>query len=188
MNVRPRTRREPVGSAARTSDLAVSAAAGIMTKADSGRVEGQEGRASGPCPGPRSAGLRPRGRRPRRAARAATRRRAGPAQRRSTRSHLASPDYLAYAVAVLLFLERCRMQPERRVGLFRNGRNQALRIPRALELDADEATIRSDAERLIVKPVKRRPDLATLLAGWEPLDEPLPDVDEGPLPLDDIRL
>jgi len=80
------------------------------------------------------------------------------------------------------------MQPERRVGLFRNGRNQALRIPRALELDADEATIRSDAERLIVKPVKRRPDLATLLAGWEPLDEPLPDVDEGPLPLDDIRL
>jgi len=32
------------------------------------------------------------------------------------------------------------------------------------------------------------PDLATLLAGWEPLDEILPDVDEGLLPLDDIRL
>ena len=64
------------------------------------------------------------------------------------------------------------MQPERRVGLFRNGRNQALRIPRELELDADEASIRSDGERLIVEPVKRRPDLATLLAGWDPLDEP----------------
>jgi antitoxin VapB len=41
---------------------------------------------------------------------------------------------------------------------------------------------------LIVEPVRRRPDLATLLAGWEPLDEVLPDVDEGLLPLDDIRL
>lgn len=80
------------------------------------------------------------------------------------------------------------MRSERHVRLFRNGRNQALRIPRELELDADEAIIRRDGERLIVEPVKRRPDLATLLAGWESLDEPFPDVDEGFLPLDDIRL
>ncbi len=40
-----------------------------------------------------------------------------------------------------------------------------LRIPRELELDASEATIRRDGERLIVEPMKRRPDLATLLAG-----------------------
>lgn len=103
-------------------------------------------------------------------------------------SHLVSPDHLAYAVALIFFLERCPMQPQRHVRLFRNGRNQALRIPRDLELDADEATIRRDGERLIVEPVKRRPDLATLLAGWEPLDEPFPDVNEGLLPLDDIRL
>jgi hypothetical protein len=50
------------------------------------------------------------------------------------------------------------------------------------------ATIRRDGERLIVEPVKRRQDLATLLAGWQSLDEPFPDVDEGLLPLDDIRL
>ena len=80
------------------------------------------------------------------------------------------------------------MHTERHVRLFRNGRNQALRIPRELELDADEAIIRKDGERLIVEPVKRRPDLATLLAGWAMLDETLPDVDEGLLPLDDIRL
>jgi antitoxin VapB len=80
------------------------------------------------------------------------------------------------------------MEPGRRVRLFRNGGNQALRIPRELELDADAAIIRRDGERLIVEPVKRRPDLATLLAGWEPLDEPFPDVDEGQLPLDGIRL
>ena len=77
---------------------------------------------------------------------------------------------------------------ERQVLLFRNGRNQALRIPRELELDADEAIVRQDGERLIVEPVKRRPDIAILLAGWEPLDEPLPDVDQGLLPLDDIHL
>ena len=80
------------------------------------------------------------------------------------------------------------MQLERHVRLFRNGRNQALRIPRERELDADEAIVRKDGERLIVEPVKRRPDLATLLAGWEALDEPIPDADEGLLPLDDIQL
>jgi antitoxin VapB len=80
------------------------------------------------------------------------------------------------------------MRPERHVRLFRNGRNQALRIPRELELDADEVIVRRDGERLIVEPVQRRPGLATLLAGWEPLDEPFPYVNEGLLPLDDIRL
>ena len=80
------------------------------------------------------------------------------------------------------------MHTERHVRLFRNGRNQALRIPRELELDADEAIIRKDGERLIIEPVKHRPDLATLLAGWGPLDETLPDVDESLLPLDDVRL
>ena len=55
-------------------------------------------------------------------------------------------------------------------------------------LDADEAIVRKEGERLIVEPVNRRPNIATLLAGWEPLDESLPDADEGLLPLDDIRL
>jgi antitoxin VapB len=76
----------------------------------------------------------------------------------------------------------------RHVRRFRNGRNQALRIPRGFELDADEAILRKEGACLIVEPVRRRSDLATLLAGWEPLDEILADVDEGLLPLDDIRL
>jgi antitoxin VapB len=63
-----------------------------------------------------------------------------------------------------------------------------LRIPRDMELDADEATIRRHGDRLIVEPMKRRPDLATLVAGSEPLDAAFPDVDQGLLPLDDIRL
>ena len=80
------------------------------------------------------------------------------------------------------------MQSERHVRLFRNGRNQALRIPRELELDADEAIIRRDGTRLIIEPVQRRQDLATLLAGWQPLDETLPDIDDGLLSLDDVQL
>lgn len=80
------------------------------------------------------------------------------------------------------------MSSERHVRLFRNGRNQALRIPRDLELDADEAILSKEGERLIIEPIKRRMDLATLLAGWEALDEPIPEVDDDLLPLDDIRL
>mgnify|MGYP001810332182 FL=1 len=80
------------------------------------------------------------------------------------------------------------MPLERHVRLFRNGCNQALRIPREMVLNADEAVIRSDGERLIIEPVKRRPDLATLLAGWTPTDESLPDVDAVLLPMYDIQL
>ena len=39
---------------------------------------------------------------------------------------------------------------ERRVSLFRNGRNQALRIPREFELDGQEAIVWKDGDRLIV--------------------------------------
>jgi antitoxin VapB len=79
------------------------------------------------------------------------------------------------------------LQPERNVRLFRNGRNQALRIPRGFELDADEALLRKDGDCLMVKPVRRRRDSATLPAGWKRRDEVIADLDEGLLPLDDIR-
>ena len=44
-------------------------------------------------------------------------------------------------------------QRERHVRLFRNGRNQALRIPREFELEGDEAIVRKEGDRLIVEPV-----------------------------------
>ena len=77
---------------------------------------------------------------------------------------------------------------ERRARLFRNGRNQAVRIPREFELPGHEVIIRKDGDRLIVEPVKKAGGLAELLASWEPLEEEFPDVDEGLLPLDDIKL
>ena len=79
------------------------------------------------------------------------------------------------------------MQTERTVRLFRNGRNQALRIPREFELDGNEAIIRKEGERLIVEPLKKR-GLLALLATLEPLDENFPNVDEGLSPPDDVEL
>ena len=76
---------------------------------------------------------------------------------------------------------------ERHVRLFRNGGNQALRIPRDLELEGDEAILRKEGDRLIVEPV-RKGRLLALLSTLEPLDESFPDVDEDLAPLDNVDL
>ncbi len=78
-------------------------------------------------------------------------------------------------------------QSERHVRLFRNGRNQALRIPREFELEGNEAIIRKEGGRLIVEPVKKG-QLLSLLASLPALDETFPDVDEDLPPLDDSTL
>jgi len=76
---------------------------------------------------------------------------------------------------------------ERHVRLFRNGRNQALRIPREFELDSEEALIHKEGDRLIIEPV-RKGRLLTLLASLPPLSDPFPDVDDDFPPLDDVSL
>lgn len=78
-------------------------------------------------------------------------------------------------------------ETERRVRLFRNGRNQALRIPREFELEGDEAILRKEDDRLVIEPV-RKGRLLALLASLEPLEAPLPDVDEDLPLLDDVAL
>lgn len=67
------------------------------------------------------------------------------------------------------------MITERHVRLFRNGRNQALRIPRDLELPGHEATLRKEGVRLIVEPVAG-PSLLAVLATLKPLGEELPKI------------
>jgi antitoxin VapB len=71
------------------------------------------------------------------------------------------------------------MSTERHVRLFRNGRNQALRIPREFELPGDEAIVRKEGDRLIVEPVHRR-SLIALLATWEPTEDGLPEIEDRP--------
>lgn len=71
------------------------------------------------------------------------------------------------------------MHTERHARLFRNGRNQAVRIPREFELPGDEVIIHKEGGRLIVEPVMKKPGLLALLATLDPLDEAFPDVDAG---------
>ena len=68
---------------------------------------------------------------------------------------------------------------ERHASLFRNGRNQAVRIPREFELQGDEVLIRKDGDRLILTPIRKN-RLVDLLASWEPLEEGLPEVGDLP--------
>jgi antitoxin VapB len=68
---------------------------------------------------------------------------------------------------------------QRRVKLFRDGRNQAVRIPREFELPGEEAIMRKDGERLIIDPAPPRPLLA-LLATLKPVDEAVPPILELP--------
>lgn len=48
------------------------------------------------------------------------------------------------------------MAENRRVRLFRNGRNQAVWIPVEFELPGDEAIMHHDGDRLIIEPVHKR--------------------------------
>ena len=79
------------------------------------------------------------------------------------------------------------MSQPRLVHLFRNGRNQAVRIPRDMELDADVVMLRSEGNCLILEPVPATP-LLDRLATLATIDDAFPDVDEEIGTLDDIRL
>jgi antitoxin VapB len=79
------------------------------------------------------------------------------------------------------------MNTGRHVRFFRNGSNQAVRIPREFELDAEEAIIRREEDRLVIEPIRKKGLLATL-STLPPLDEDFPDIDQGMLPLDDVEL
>jgi len=68
---------------------------------------------------------------------------------------------------------------ERHVKLFRNGRNQALRIPRVFELPGEDATIRKEGQRLIIEPVQAK-SLLTVLASLATLEEDFPPIDDRP--------
>ena len=73
----------------------------------------------------------------------------------------------------------------RHVRLFRNNRNQAIRIPVEFELPGNEAIISRDGDRVIIEPVRKK-ELGALLDSWEPMDEAFPDIDDPPLAPKDI--
>ena len=78
-------------------------------------------------------------------------------------------------------------EKSRPIRVFRNGRNQAIRIPRDYELPTPRAIIRKEGDRLIIEP-EHRPSLSALLRSWTPLEEAFPDVDEELPPPDEVDL
>ena len=75
--------------------------------------------------------------------------------------------------------------PERYVKLFKNGRNQAVRIPREFELPGEDAVMRKEGQRLIIEPAPPK-SLLALLKTLSPIEEDfLPMVDT---PLDPVDL
>jgi len=68
---------------------------------------------------------------------------------------------------------------ERHVKLFKNGRNQAVRIPRDFELPGEDAIIRKDGQRLIIEPAPPR-SLLAILATLPSLDEDFPPLEDRP--------
>ena len=73
---------------------------------------------------------------------------------------------------------------ERHVKLFRNGRNQAVRIPREFELPGTDGIIRKEGDRLILElaPKHSIDRLLAVLATLEdlPEDEQLPEIEDLP--------
>jgi antitoxin VapB len=72
------------------------------------------------------------------------------------------------------------MAGQRHVKLFRNGRNQAVRIPVEFELPGDEAIMHRDGDRLVIEAVRKR-RLVALLKAMKPLAKDLPEIDD-PVP------
>lgn len=104
--------------------------------------------------------------------------------------HKAAEPTARYAVAA-------EPAAERHVRLFRNGANQAVRIPKEFELPGNDALMWREGDRLVIealKPQHPKGSPAALLAALDeiaqlgPADDEFPDVDAGTLPLDDIDL
>ena len=83
------------------------------------------------------------------------------------------------------YVEEVALPQERHVKLFRNGRNQAVRIPVEFELPGDEAIMHRDGDRLVIEPVRKR-GLVALLKSMKPLQEVFPEIDDPVLPREKI--
>jgi len=68
---------------------------------------------------------------------------------------------------------------ERHVKLFKNGRNQAVRIPREFEFPGEDAVMRKEGHRLIIEPAPPR-SLLAVLGALKPLAEDFPPIRDAP--------
>jgi antitoxin VapB len=75
------------------------------------------------------------------------------------------------------------MSAARHVKLFRNGRSQAVRIPREFELPGTDVIIRKEGQRVVLEPAPTGPNarLLALLATLTPIDEEIGPIEDLPL-------
>ena len=72
----------------------------------------------------------------------------------------------------------------RHVRLFKNGRSQAVRIPRDFELQGNEVLMHREGHRLIIEPISSL-SLTELFAQWQPINDKFPDIsDQEPEPVE----
>ncbi len=71
------------------------------------------------------------------------------------------------------------MSAERIVKLFRNGRNQAVRIPREFEIPGHEAIMRKEGERLVIEPAPKK-SLLEILKSLKPIADEFPPIEDLP--------
>lgn len=76
------------------------------------------------------------------------------------------------------------MTEARRVSLFRNGRNKALRIPVEFEPESDEVMIEKRGDQLVISPVQRPGNWLDWLRQQPPLgpEDGFPDISDDELP------
>ena len=72
------------------------------------------------------------------------------------------------------------MDTYRHVKLFKNGRNQAVRIPREFELPGENAIMHREGDRLVIEAAPAA-SLLAVLAQLSPIDDLFPATDD-PLP------
>lgn len=72
------------------------------------------------------------------------------------------------------------MNASRSVKLFRNGRNQAVRIPREFELPGEDAVMRREGNRLIIETPGNVGKLLELLATLEPIEDDFGEIEDTP--------
>src|SRR5450631_133314 len=87
---------------------------------------------------------------------------------------------MAWKIAKICHMLKCEgpaMSSERHVKLFKNGRSQAVRIPREFELPGEDALMRKDGERRTIEPTPPK-SLLAVLATLSPLDDDFPPISE----------
>lgn len=88
-------------------------------------------------------------------------------------------DYALELVYALHMPKTIPGERTRRAKLFKNGRSQAVRIPKEFEFPGDEVMLRKEGRSLIIEPVGKR-SLLELLTTLQPLDEDFPVISDPP--------